>query len=80
MVVVEQPVYYISYAVSSIASIELYTVAKNDYGAAIDIYRDLIENVDLEDGFLGNITAAGLSSPFDEEFYQEVSELTEDER
>jgi len=80
MVVVEQPVYYISYAVSSVASMDLYSVAKNDYDAAIDIYQDLIENADLEDGFLGNITAAGLSSPFDEKFYQGISELTKDER
>ena len=67
-------------AVSSVASIDLYSVAKNDYDAAIDIYQDLIENADLEDGFLGNITAAGLSSPFDEKFYQGISELTKDER
>lgn len=75
MVVVEQPVYYISYAVSAIAAIDLYNVTGNDYDAAVNIYRDLVENVDLESGFLGNITAAGLSSPFDKEFYQEISNL-----
>lgn len=79
MVVVEQPIYYISYAVSAIASIDLYTVARDDYNVAVDIYRDLIENADLEEGFLGNITAAGLSSPFDKEFYQGISELVKDE-
>lgn len=80
MVVVDQPVYYISYAVSAMASVSLYTVAVEDFDAAVGIYVNLCENVDLESGFLGNIRAAGLYTPFDEEFYiqlrQVVSNLT----
>ena len=80
MVVVQQPVYYISYAVSAIASIDLYIVAGDEYAAAVDIYQTLIENADPEAGFLSNITAAGLSSPFDKEFYQKLDKLVERKR
>ncbi len=75
MVVVEQPVYYISYAVSAIASIDLFTIAEEDYEQAIEIYCNLIEEVTLEDGFLGNIQNAGLDGPFDEDVYIKLQEL-----
>ncbi len=68
-VVVRSPVYYVSYAVSAIAAVDLYTVAQTDYAAAVEIYTNLCENASEELGFLGNITAAGLSGPFQEEFY-----------
>ena len=74
-VVVEQPIYYISYAVSVIAAIDLYTVATEDFDAAAEIYRKLCEEPDPEAGFLGNITAAGLSTPFDADFYSKLTAL-----
>ena len=74
-VVVDQPVYYISYAVSAIASINVYTIAEEDYEQAIEVYRALIEEVDLEEGFLGNIKNAELDGPFDEDFYVQLKEL-----
>lgn len=74
-VVVEQPVYYISYAVSAITSIDLYTVAVEDFAEATRLYQKLCEEPDLDQGFLGNIRAAGLSGPFDESFYQELVEI-----
>lgn len=73
-VVVDQPVYYISYGVSSIAAMDLYTLAVEDFDAALVAYQKLCEEPQ-EGGFLANITAAGLSGPFDEEFYQELAEL-----
>lgn len=75
LVVVEQPIYYISYAVSSIAAMDLYTVARTDYDKAADIYQKLCEEPVLEEGFLANITASGLSSPFDESFYKEFAAM-----
>lgn len=75
MVVVEQPVYYISYGVSAIAAINIFTIADEDYEEAVRIYCNLIENVDLEEGFLGNIESAGLDGPFDEEVYQKLQAL-----
>lgn len=70
MVVIEQPVYYISYAVSSLAAMNLYTVASESYSDALEIYRLLNEEVDLEKGFLGNLSAAGLPGPFAEDVYK----------
>jgi len=75
MVVVDQPVYYISYAVSSIAAIDLYTVAAEDFSTAVSIYQQLCEQPVTDAGFLGNITAAGLAGPFEESFYLELQEL-----
>lgn len=75
MVVVDHPVYYLSYAVSAVAAIDLYTIAINDFAGATEIYRKLCEEPVLEAGFLGNITAAGLSGPFDEAFYLELQAI-----
>lgn len=74
-VVVDQPVYYISYAVSSVASIALYTMAVEDFDGAMAVYQSLCEQPKEEQGFLGNITAAGLNSPFQEEFYIQFVEM-----
>lgn len=74
-VVVDQPIYYISYAVSSIASLDLYGKAREDYAAASEIYRKLCEEPVEDAGFLESIHAAGLSGPFDKEFYDMLSKL-----
>ncbi len=74
-VVVEQPVYYISYAVSVVSAIDLYSIASKDYDAAAEIYRKLCEEPLEEGGFLANISAVGLASPFDEEFYKGLTAL-----
>lgn len=74
-VVVLQPVYYISYGVSSVAAMDLYTMAIEDFDAAVAAYQMLCEQPQEEQGFLGNITAAGLSGPFQEEFYIELVEI-----
>lgn len=75
MVVVDQPVYYISYAVSAVASMSLYTMAQEDYDAAMAVYQKLCQEPLEEAGFLGNLEAAGLDSPFDENFYKELLRL-----
>lgn len=77
IVVVESPVYYISYAVSSVASINLFTIAEEDEAAARECYRKLVEEADENEGFLWNIQQAGLSGPFDEAVYQELAERYE---
>ena len=74
-VVVEQPIYYISYAVSSIAALDLYGKAREDYDAAFEIYRQLCEEPLEDAGFLESIHAVGLYGPFDKEFYDMLSKL-----
>ena len=78
MVVVDQPVYYISYAVSAIAALDLYTMAVEDYESAVAAYQMLCENLNEELGFLGNLDTAGLAGPFQEKFYQRLVQLVED--
>lgn len=75
MVVVDQPVYYISYAVSGIAAVSLFTVAEKNYDDAMACYQKLCEEPVLESGFLGNIRDAGLATPFDEQFYLDFKAL-----
>ena len=77
MVVVDQPVYYISYAVSAITALDLYTLAVEDYAAAVAAYQLLCENLDEELGLLGNVNAASLAGPFQEVFYQRLANLVE---
>lgn len=74
-VVVDQPVYYISYAVSSIASLDLYGKAREDFAGAMEIYRKLCEEPVEDAGFLESIHAVGLYGPFEEEFYTMLTEL-----
>ena len=74
-VVVDHPVYYLSYAVSAITAMDLYTIAVEDFAGATEIYRKLCEEPVLEAGFLGNIRAAGLAGPFDENFYLELKKI-----
>ena len=38
----ESPFYYISYAVSMLASLQIYEMAENDWAAAADFYTDLV--------------------------------------
>lgn len=75
MVVVEQPVYYISYGVSAISAVNIFTIAQDDYQKAVEIYCNLNEKLDLEDGFLGNIKNAGLGGPFDDDVYVKLQEM-----
>jgi len=75
MVVIEQPVYYISYAVSALAAMDLFTIAQENYNDAAEIYRTLIEEIDLEKGFLGNINAAGIPGPFVEDVYKNLYDM-----
>ena len=75
MVVVEQPVYYISYSVSAISAVNIFTIAEENYEEAVDVYCSLIEDLDLDDGFLGNIQDAGLDGPFDDEVYLKLQAM-----
>ena len=70
--VLESPVYYVSYAVSGIAAINLYTMAQQDETAARESLRKLMEEPVEDEGFLVNIQNAGLSGPFDEEVYRQL--------
>lgn len=68
LVVMQSPVYYISYATSGSAAIEFLRLAELDEADARERYRKLIEETSSEDCFLGALAKAGMESPFEEYF------------
>lgn len=74
MVVLESPVYYVSYAVSALAAINLFTVAEENEAEARQMYIKLIEEPVEDGGFLQNIQNAGLTGPFTETVYEQLKE------
>lgn len=75
MVVLEHPVYYISYAVSLIPCIDLYFTACDDWDQALEIYLGLTRDLEEDTTFLDALQAAGLASPFDENVYMAIGGL-----
>ena len=70
-VVVEQSGYYVSYAISMIPAIELYTLAVEDLSVAGEIYESLL----VSGGFLDALAGARLGSPFDADVYEKIARL-----
>ncbi len=75
MVVVESPAYYVSYAVSSMAALNLFPIARENPEEAEEIYCGLIELEDYDDGFQAIIADAGLPGPFQEDVYEYIYNL-----
>lgn len=75
MVVVEQPVYYISYAVSAVAAMDIYVTATENEEQAWTAYRALVEEMDPDAGFLKNLENAGIDGPFEEDVYAYFANL-----
>lgn len=63
-VATNSPVYYISYAVSMVASLSLYTTAVEDEAAGREIYRILIEETEEGETFMSAVERSGLDDPF----------------
>ena len=72
-VCVTNPVYYISYAVSAVAALEVNALVLKDKDAAYTAYTTLVEGVTVEDGFVGALTKAGLTSPFEEQTFVDIA-------
>ena len=71
--VVSNSMYYLSYSVSLVPSIEFFLIAKEDgFDEASDIYRDLC-TVDQDTAFLETVISSSLSSPFEEEIFKKIS-------
>ncbi len=67
MVATNNPVYYISYAVSNTAALNIYSVTCDDRNAGRELYRVIVEEVTNTDTFLSALNAAGIASPFTDE-------------
>lgn len=75
LVVMESPVYYVSYAMSDVAALNLYTIASQDREKAYEIYGHLLKDVDLDLGFQENLKKVGLSGPFDSQVYEAIAKM-----
>lgn len=71
----QNPLYYLSYATSSIASLGFYILGTEDYEAAQESYRVLQEDISEYNTFDEVIELVGLYSPFEEETYISLFEL-----
>lgn len=63
-VVLDSPVYYISYALSATVALSVYEISVDDEDAARAIYRDLAEELDVTLAFREILEAAGLPDPY----------------
>lgn len=75
LVAIDNPVYYVSYSVSGIAALTLYAQVEENEEVAYDTYTSLVENVTAEDGFLGALQKANMSTPFEDDTYILINEL-----
>lgn len=73
-VVVTEPCYYISYAVSMIGALQIYCLASEDFQAAKESYLKLFE---YEEGqtYTEILSNAGLLTPFNEQLYKVIDSV-----
>lgn len=76
---IESPVYYLSYAVSATAAMNLYGQSVADYDAAVEAYRKLQEEVTYETGFKKALEHAGIPSVFEAQSYRSLFDVLPNE-
>lgn len=77
-VVIESPVYYISYSVSAIAALELFSVALSNYEAGQQAYMSAVTDAPTLGTFKTVVQEMGVSSPFEETAYEGIKVLLND--
>ena len=77
LVAIDNPVYYISYSVSAVASLNVYVKAiEEGTDAAHASYRALVETEGIEDmGYVEALGVAGIVSPFEESAHKKIAAL-----
>lgn len=66
--------YYISYATSAVAALEVYAYACEDWDAAVTAYKFLYSAHDATDTFTSVLEKAGLKSIFDEDAFKMIAD------
>ncbi len=69
------PAYYISYATSVVTSMNIFALAEQDETAARELYRRLVEEAPLVEGYEAALKSVGAASPFEEESFKNIVEL-----
>ncbi|MBE6553046.1 MAG: hypothetical protein E7666_01760 [Ruminococcaceae bacterium] len=65
-VVIDSPVYYISYALSATAALSLYDISTRDVDSARETFLSLAEDLDIDLSFREMLEVAGLPDPYAE--------------
>lgn len=56
----DSPLYYISYAVSALAALQIWDLARSDYDAAVDMYMEVLGRGAYGDGYLTVLQQCGM--------------------
>lgn len=72
---INSPVYYLSYGTSAMAALSLYSQSLEDYDAAVESYRILLEECEEDAGFVEMLDKAGIASVFEEDVYIQLQEI-----
>ncbi len=75
---ISYPAYYLSYGTSAMASLSLYSLSQEDYDAALEAYRILVEEADVNKHFTGTLEKAGMDSIFEEDAYIKLQAMCEE--
>lgn len=75
-VVLENPVYYVSYAVSNISAFDIFLKERAVAGEGRAAYKNIVENYDFTKGYKENFTGFGIDTCFDEDLYKKLWTLT----
>lgn len=68
----QQPFYYISYAISALPALEIFSDSLTDRKVALKAYNDLV-NLGTEYSFLKLLKKTSLNSPFEEETFSTIT-------
>lgn len=68
----QQPLYYISYAASAIAALQIWDAAQTDFDAACDMYMDVLRRGAHDEGYLTVLEECGLRTFREENAVAEV--------
>ena len=69
------PVYYISYATSSMSALNIYTIECKNKGEGREVYRKLVEELGEDAKFKTALASIGLGDPFSEETFVAISDV-----
>ena len=68
----DQPLYYISYAVSALPALEIYAMAEEDFAEACRVYKALVAKGEAP-SFEDTLAECGLTDPFEEDYIEKLA-------
>jgi oligoendopeptidase F len=74
-VVLDSPVYYISYALSATTALSIFEISTDDEDAARTIYRELAEELDVTLAFREILEDAGLPDPYAQSTFEAIRNI-----